>query len=116
MSAKPCRLRKRVRSYFTGRPDRVKTALLVSRIRDLEVIVTASELEALLLENNLIKKHRPPFNVELKDDKHYPYIRLDKETAFPRFRNCAPAPGRWCPLFRAFSGGHGPQVNPGGPE
>ena len=78
-------LRKRVRSYFSGRPDRAKTALLLTKVRDLEVILTASEIEALLLENNLIKKHRPPFNVELKDDKNYPYVRLDRSQTFPRF-------------------------------
>ena len=78
-------LRKRVRSYFSGRPDRAKTALLLTKVRDLEVILAGSEIEALLLENNLIKKHRPPFNVELKDDKNYPYVRLDREQTFPRF-------------------------------
>ena len=78
-------LRKRVRSYFSGRPDRAKTALLLTKVRDLEVILAGSEIEALLLENNLIKKHRPPFNVELKDDKNYPYVRLDRKQVFPRF-------------------------------
>ncbi|MBN2808265.1 MAG: excinuclease ABC subunit UvrC [Deltaproteobacteria bacterium] len=78
-------LRQRVRSYFSGRPDRAKTALLLTKVRDLEVILTGSEIEALLLENNLIKKHRPPFNVELKDDKNYPYVRLDRNQLFPRF-------------------------------
>ncbi len=77
-------LKKRVRSYFRGRPDRAKTALLISRIADLEVIVCDSEIEALLLENILIKKHRPPFNIDLKDDKHYPYVRLDMGEEFPR--------------------------------
>jgi len=78
-------LSKRVRSYFTGKPDRAKTAILISKIRDLEIILTASEVEALLLENNLIKEHRPPFNVDLKDDKNYPYVRLDRQQKFPRF-------------------------------
>ena len=78
-------LRKRVRSYFSGRPDRAKTALLLTRVRDVEVILAGSEVEALLLENNLIKKHRPPFNIELKDDKNYPYVRLDRSQTFPRF-------------------------------
>ncbi len=78
-------LAKRVRSYFTGKPDRAKTALLISKICDLEIILTASEVEALLLENNLIKEHRPPFNVDLKDDKNYPYVRLDRQQKFPRF-------------------------------
>ena len=78
-------LRKRVRSYFSGRPDRAKTALLLTRVCDVEVILAGSEIEALLLENNLIKKHRPPFNIELKDDKNYPYVRLDRSQTFPRF-------------------------------
>lgn len=78
-------LRKRVRSYFSGRPDRAKTALLLTRVCDVEVILAGSEVEALLLENNLIKKHRPPFNIELKDDKNYPYVRLDRSQTFPRF-------------------------------
>ena len=78
-------LSKRVRTYFTGKPDRVKTALMVRKICGLEIILTASEVEALLLENNLIKKHRPPFNVDLKDDKNYPYVRLDRQQNFPRF-------------------------------
>ena len=78
-------LNKRVRSYFSGRPDRAKTALLLTKVDDLEIILTDSEVEALLLENNLIKKHRPPFNVELKDDKNYPYVRLDRKQRFPRF-------------------------------
>ncbi|MEA3347761.1 MAG: excinuclease ABC subunit UvrC [Pseudomonadota bacterium] len=78
-------LRKRVRSYFSGRPDRAKTALLLTRVSDVEVILAGSEIEALLLENNLIKKHRPPFNIELKDDKNYPYVRLDRSQTFPRF-------------------------------
>ena len=78
-------LRKRVGSYFSGRPDRAKTALLLTRVCDIEVILVGSEIEALLLENNLIKKHRPPFNIELKDDKNYPYVRLDRSQIFPRF-------------------------------
>ena len=77
-------LKKRVRSYFSGRPDRAKTALLLTRIADLEVILASSEVEALLLENNLIKKHRPPFNIDLKDDKNYPYVRIDFSREFPR--------------------------------
>ena len=78
-------LQKRVRSYFTGKPDRAKTALLLTKIHNLEIILTDSELEALLLENNLIKRHHPPFNIDLKDDKNYPYVRLDQQQNFPRF-------------------------------
>lgn len=71
-------LRNRVRSYFTGTHDG-KTQHLVSQIADVEVIVTGSPTEALILECNLIKKHRPRYNVMLKDDKSYPYIRLTRE-------------------------------------
>lgn len=68
-------LRSRVRSYFTGSHDR-KTQLLVSKIANYEYIITDSTVEALILENNLIKKYRPRYNVMLKDDKTYPYIKL----------------------------------------
>ena len=72
----------RVRSYFTGQKE-IKTALLVKRIFAIEYIVTTSEFEALLLENTLIKKHRPHFNIDLKDDKSYPMIRITKDP-YPR--------------------------------
>jgi excinuclease ABC subunit C len=71
-------LRNRVRSYFTGSHD-TKTQLLVSEIADFEYIVVQSNLEALILESNLIKQHRPRFNVKLRDDKSYPYIRITNE-------------------------------------
>lgn len=72
----------RVKSYFMGGRD-VKTQLLVRRIHSIEFIVTDNQYEALLLENNLIKEHRPRFNILLKDGKSYPLIRLTKEE-FPR--------------------------------
>lgn len=71
-------LKNRVRSYFTGSHD-AKTQRLVMDICDIEYIVTQSPLEALILECNLIKKYRPQYNIMLKDDKSYPYIRLTKE-------------------------------------
>lgn len=71
-------LKNRVRSYFTGSHDG-KTQLLVSEIADFEYIVTSSPIEALLLECNLIKKHNPRYNVMLKDDKTYPYIKITNE-------------------------------------
>lgn len=71
-------LRNRVRSYFTGSHDR-KTQLLVSNIRDFEYIVTDTVAEALVLECNLIKQHTPPYNIMLRDDKTYPYIKLTRE-------------------------------------
>ncbi|MDZ7267875.1 MAG: excinuclease ABC subunit UvrC [candidate division KSB1 bacterium] len=77
-------LRHRVRSYFQeSRPLDVKTARLRSRIADLEIIVTDSEMEALILEMNLIKEYRPRYNVNLRDDKSFPYIRVTNEL-FPR--------------------------------
>ena len=77
-------LRSRVRSYFQerGAPD-PKREILVSKIFDLELVVTDSEVEALLLENNLIKEHTPRYNIRLKDDKSYPYIVVTNE-AYPR--------------------------------
>lgn len=71
-------LKNRVRSYFTGSHDG-KTQRLVSEIRDFEYIVTSSEIESLILEMNLIKKHDPKYNIMLKDDKSYPYIKLTNE-------------------------------------
>ncbi len=79
-------LRPRVRSYFQeGRGDtRASIPSLVGRIADFEVIVTGSEVEALHLEQNLVKRHRPPFNVRLRDDKSFPYIAVTVEDEYPR--------------------------------
>ena len=75
----------RVRSYFQkGGDHSPKTALMLSQMADLETIVTRSELEALILESNLVKRHRPRFNVVLRDDKQYPYLRLPIKENFPR--------------------------------
>ena len=71
-------LKNRVKSYFTGTHNK-KTQTLVSKIEDFEYIIVNSEKEALLLENNLIKKYRPYFNIRLKDDKSYPYLMVTKE-------------------------------------
>jgi len=78
-------LRNRVRSYFqssAGLSKRIQ--VLIDRIADFEYIVTDSEVEALILENNLIKKHRPGFNVRLRDDKTYPFIKITLAEDFPR--------------------------------
>ena len=73
-------LKNRVRSYFnTKKHDYAKTRVLVSRIHDIKYIVTSNEYDALLLENTLIKKHQPRYNILLKDDKTYPYICIKKE-------------------------------------
>jgi len=78
-------LRSRVRSYFTpSSQQNAKTRRLVAEIADLEFIVTDTELEALILEANLIKSHRPRFNVRLRDDKRYPYIKVTWDDPFPR--------------------------------
>jgi excinuclease ABC subunit C len=78
-------LRSRVRSYFSAaRHDSLKTRELVRRIADVETIVVDSEAEALILENNLIKEHAPRFNISLKDDKTYPYVKVTVQEPFPR--------------------------------
>ncbi len=75
-------LRNRIRSYFAGEKD-IKTRFLLSRMTDIEVIITNTEYEALILENNLIKQRTPQYNIDLKDGKTYPVIRLTAED-FPR--------------------------------
>src|ERR671924_1504805 len=77
-------LRPRVRSYFRGGDARRGLDNLTSRVERIEVIVTSSETEAFHLEQNLIRRHRPPFNVRLRDDKSYPYIAVTVEDEYPR--------------------------------
>jgi excinuclease ABC subunit C len=82
---KAASLRARVRSYFQASRTRdAKTDALVDHVADLDVIVTGNELEALILESNLVKRHRPRYNIILRDDKHYPFLRLTTNEAFPR--------------------------------
>nr|MBC8299115.1 excinuclease ABC subunit UvrC [Pelagibacterales bacterium] len=76
-------LKRRVSSYFTKTHKRLKTKNLVSKITDISCIIVETEIDALLLENNLIKKHQPRYNMLLKDDKSYPWICIKKEE-FPR--------------------------------
>ena len=76
-------IKKRVSSYFTKKQEYAKTKLMVSKIRDIKYFVVPTEMDALLLENNLIKKHQPKYNVMLKDDKTYPFICVKNEP-FPR--------------------------------
>ncbi len=75
-------LKKRVRSYFSGEQP-LKTRLLMSHFHNMEYIITDTEKEALILESNLIKKYKPRYNIRLKDDKRYPYIKITNED-FPR--------------------------------
>jgi excinuclease ABC subunit C len=83
-------LRNRVRSYFqagkeeSGTPDAVKTGALISEIWDLEYIVTRNPVEALILENNLVKEEQPRYNIRLRDDKNFPYLKLTTSERFPR--------------------------------
>ena len=77
-------LKNRVGSYFRASGLTEKTMALVARIQDIQVTVTTTEVDALLLEHNLIKTHQPPYNILLRDDKSYPYIFLSSEDKFPR--------------------------------
>lgn len=76
-------LKKRVRSYFQKREHDPKTKMLVSRIGDIDFIITPSEVEALILENNLIKKYYPPYNIDLKDARRYAYLKLHMQEEYP---------------------------------
>ncbi|MBI2321299.1 MAG: excinuclease ABC subunit UvrC [Chloroflexi bacterium] len=81
---KAVNLRQRVRSYLQSRGQSIKIRRLLEQAHDVDYVITDSELEALLLECNLIKKHRPKYNVRLRDDKHYPYIKVDLTDPWPR--------------------------------
>jgi excinuclease ABC subunit C len=81
---KSVNLRNRVRSYFQVNVDSFKTHQLRKNIFDIEIITTSSDLEALLLETTLIKKHKPHYNIRLKDDKRYPYIKVHWGEPFPK--------------------------------
>ena len=100
-------LKNRVSNYFQA-PERLnpKTRQLVSHIADFDIIVTETEFEALVLENSMIKKYKPKYNILLKDDKGYPYIRLNMDAPYPAFsvvskpghdgaRYFGPYPGAW---------------------
>lgn len=77
-------LKKRVKSYFSRNHDSQKTAMMVAAIADIEFIITANEVEALILENNLIKKHKPRYNILLKDSKTHPYVRVTVKDLYPK--------------------------------
>ena len=82
---KAVKLKNRVSGYFNGFHD-PKTEAMTSKIADFDVIISASEFEALVLENSLIKHHSPRYNIKLKDDKGYPYIRINLKTTYPIFK------------------------------
>ena len=85
MLERPLSLKNRVRQYFqASRNKGAKIDQMVTRIRRFEYIVTDSELEALVLECNLIKEHRPKYNTMLKDDKTYPFIKVTVQEEYPR--------------------------------
>jgi excinuclease ABC subunit C len=91
-------LRRRVTSYFDRRDKGPRINLMVRKIADMEVSLTRTEAEALLLENEWIKAHRPRFNINLRDDKSYPWIRLDTSHPFPRigfYRGSRKQPGKY---------------------
>lgn len=78
-------LKNRVNQYFGNNSNRTnKVLIMVSKIVDIEYIITNNEIEALVLENNLIKKHKPPYNILLKDDKSYPFVKITSKKQFPK--------------------------------
>lgn len=100
-------LKNRVSSYFRSTALEGKTMALVAKIARVEYTITASETEALLLEQSLIKEHRPPYNIDFKDDKSYPYIYLSSEDEYPRLafhRGAQKLPGKYFgPFPSAYS-------------
>ena len=100
-------LKSRVSSYFRSTALEGKTLALVAKIARVEYTITASETEALLLEQSLIKEHKPPYNIDFKDDKSYPYIYLSSEDEYPRLafhRGAQKRPGKYFgPFPSAYS-------------
>ena len=91
-------LKARVSSYFSGKGHNAKTMAMVEQIAAIEVTATASDTEALLLEFNLIKRHRPRYNVALRDDKSFPYLYITTQDEYPRisfYRGSRKLPGRF---------------------
>ena len=97
------RLRSRVTSYFDSSVKSLKTQFLVSHAQDFDFILTRSDAESYVLENNLIKKHNPKYNIRLKDDKSYPWVMVDHEEPFPRLEYVRrPKKGRGKELYGPF--------------
>ena len=104
---KAASLRSRVRSYFQeARPHDPKTDALVRQIADLDYVVTDNELEALMLEANLVRKHRPRYNIILRDDKHYPFLKLTTSEDVSAAAGRPPRAERPRHLLRAVLSGH----------
>ena len=85
---KAVNLKNRVRSYFRDTAHTPKVAAMISHIDDFEILLCETNLEALILECNLIKRHQPYYNILLKDDKHYPYLKVDTRQPYPRLELC----------------------------
>ena len=98
-------LKKRVSSYFSGSPKTKKTMRMLSLVKNLEVTVTNTETEALLLESNLIKRHQPRYNVLLRDDKSFPYIHVSTDQEFPRVKFYRGARSKKGEFFGPFPSG-----------
>ena len=97
------KLKNRVSSYFHGE-HLPKVAAMVEKVADFQVIVAGSEFEALVLENSLIKRHQPHYNILLKDDKGYPFIRMDRREAYPRMEIASRAAKDGADYFGPFGG------------
>lgn len=98
-------LKNRVRQYFHNSPKPEKVTKMVENIADFNYIITSSEIDALALENNLIKKYKPKYNILLKDDKTYPYIKVDMREKFPNFYITRKIKKDGCKYFGPFMGG-----------
>ena len=96
-------LKNRVVSYFRGE-HLPKVAAMVAHVRDFNVIVASSEFEALVLENSLIKRHQPHYNILLRDDKGYPFVRLDRRAEYPKFTICNKTADDGAEYFGPFGG------------
>lgn len=98
-------LKNRVRQYFHNSPKPEKVSKMVENIADFNYIITSSEIDALALENNLIKKYKPKYNILLKDDKTYPYIKADMREEFPAFYITRKIKKDGCKYYGPFMGG-----------
>lgn len=108
---KAVNLKNRVRSYFRETYHTPKVAAMISHIQDFDILLCDSNLEALCLECNLIKRHRPYYNILLKDDKHYPYLRVNLRENYPRL-TLARAHGKgWGKVFWPLYWRHGGEAS-----